>query len=75
MRHSDLNNNKNLVYQNLWNAVSDQREIYSFKWIYSKKEGWKSMIEVSILGNYKIKSKLNPKYMEGKIKLKQKSMT
>lgn len=31
MRHSDLNNNKNLAYQNLWNAVSDQREISSFK--------------------------------------------
>lgn len=33
------------------------------------------MIELSILGNYKVKSKLNPKYMEGKIKLKHKSMT
>ena len=60
MRYFELNNDKNLEYQNLWNVISDQKEVYSFKRVHKKKESWKSMIEVSVLGNYKIKGKLNP---------------
>ena len=58
MRYFELNNDKNLAYQNLWNVISDQK--VSFKRVHTKKESWKSMIEVSVLGNYKIKGKLNP---------------
>lgn len=58
MRYFELNNDKNLAYQNLWNVISDQKD--SFKRVHKKKESWKSMIEVSVLGNYKIKGKLNP---------------
>ena len=53
------------------------KKVCSFEWVHKKKESWKSVIEVSVLGNYKIKGKLNPinKQMEGKLKLKGKSMT
>lgn len=60
MRYFELSNDKNLTDQNLWNVISDQREVYSFKWVHKKKESWKSMIEVSVLGSYKIKGKSNP---------------
>lgn len=57
MRYFELNNDKNLTDQNLWNIISDQREVYSFKWVH---KNWESMIEVSVLGSYKIKGKSNP---------------
>ena len=38
MRYFELNNDKNLAYQNLWNVISDQKEVYSFKRVHKKKE-------------------------------------
>ena len=77
MRYFELNNDKNLTYQNLWNVISDQRKFVVLNEYIRKKKVEKSVIEVSVLGNYKIKGKLNPinKQMEGKLKLKGKSMT
>lgn len=51
---------KNLTDQNLWNVISDQRKFIVLNEYIRKKESWKSMIEVSVLGSYKIKGKSNP---------------
>lgn len=53
-----LSNDKKFDRSKLGNVISDQNIVYISKYN-TRKESWKSMIEVSVLGSYKIKGKSN----------------